>query len=129
VSGSYVLDTNIVIAFFSGEPVVIEHFDQADEILLPSVVLGELDFGARKSGHAQENLARIDELDQQVVVLNCDADTARQYGIIKNTLRLKGRPIPDNDIWIAAIARQYQITLVTRDAHFAEVDGLQIEAW
>ncbi len=49
VSGSYLLDTNIVIAFFSGEPAVIDKFDQADEILLPSIVLGELIFGARKS--------------------------------------------------------------------------------
>jgi tRNA(fMet)-specific endonuclease VapC len=129
VSGSYLLDTNIVIAFFSGEPAVIDQFAQADEILLSSIVLGELAFGARKSSRASENLARIEDLSQQVVVLNCDSDTARQYGIIKHALRLKGRPIPDNDIWIAAIARQYQLTLITRDAHFTEVDDLLSETW
>lgn len=129
MSGSYLLDTNIVIAFFSGEPAVIAQFDQADEILLPSIVLGELVFGARKSSRAVENLARIEDLSRQVVVLNCDGDTARQYGTIKNTLRLKGHPIPDNDIWIAAMARQYQLTLVTRDAHFAEVDDLSSRIW
>lgn len=129
MSGSYLLDTNIVIPFLRGEQTVIDQFDQADEILLPSIVLGELDFGARKSGRTPENLARIEELSRQVIVLNCDADTARHYGVIKNTLRLKGRPIPDNDIWIAAIARQYQLTLVTRDAHFSEVDKLRVEAW
>ncbi len=63
------------------------------------------------------------------VVLACDADTARQYGTIKHALRLKGRPIPDNDIWIAAIARQYHLMLVTRDTHFAEVDELLSQAW
>jgi tRNA(fMet)-specific endonuclease VapC len=129
VSGSYLLDTNIVIPFLRGEQTVIDQFDQADEILLPSIVLGELDFGARKSGRTPENLARIEELSRQVIVLNCDTDTARHYGSIKNALRLKGRPIPDNDIWIAAIARQYQLTLVTRDAHFSEVDKLRVEAW
>jgi tRNA(fMet)-specific endonuclease VapC len=129
VSGSYLLDTNIVIAFFSGEPAVIDQFDQADEILLPSIVLGELVFGARKSSRAAENLARIEDLSRQVVVLDCDSDTARQYGAIKNALRLKGRPIPDNDIWIAAIARQYRLTLITRDTHFAEVDDLPSGIW
>ncbi len=129
MSGSYLLDTNIVIAFFSGESVVIDQFAQADEILLPSIVLGELIFGARKSSRAEENLARIEDLSQQVVVLECDSDTARQYGAIKNALRLKGRPIPDNDIWIAAIAGQYHLTLITRDAHFAEVDDLLSETW
>lgn len=129
MSGSYLLDTNIVIAFFSGEPAVIDQFDQADEILLPSIVLGELVFGARKSSRAAENLARIEDLSRQVVVLDCDSDTARQYGAIKNALRLKGRPIPDNDIWIAAIARQYRLTLITRDTHFAEVDDLPSGIW
>jgi tRNA(fMet)-specific endonuclease VapC len=129
VSGSYLLDTNIVIPFLRGEQTVIDQFDQAEEILLPSIVLGELDFGARKSGRTPENLARIEELSRQVIVLNCDTDTARHYGSIKNALRLKGRPIPDNDIWIAAIARQYQLTLVIRDAHFSEVDKLRVEVW
>ena len=129
MSGSYLLDTNIVIAFFSGESTVMDGFTQADEVLLPSIVLGELVFGARKSNRASENLARIEDLSQQVVVLDCDSDTARQYGAIKHALRLKGHPIPDNDIWIAAIARQYHLTLVTRDAHFTEVDDLLSETW
>ena len=129
MGGSYLLDTNIVIAFFSGEPAVIDQFDQADEILLPGIVLGELVFGARKSSRAAENLARVEDLSQQVVVLACDSDTARYYGAIKHALRLKGRPIPDNDIWIAAVARQYHLTLITRDTHFAEVDDLLSQTW
>ena len=62
-------------------------------------------------------------------MLPCDTATAQQYGDIKNQLRAKGRPIPENDIWIAAIAMQYQLTLVARDGHFHEVDGLQVETW
>ncbi len=129
MSGSYLLDTNIVIAFLGGEVAIKERVGQADEILLSSIVAGELYFGARKSAQAQDNLARIDELIGQVVTLECDAETAKQYGAIKNTLREKGRPIPDNDIWIAAIALQYGLTLASRDVHFAQVEGLKIEAW
>ena len=58
-----------------------------------------------------------------------DAETARQYGEIKESLRAKGRPIPENDIWIAAIAFQYQLSLVTRDQHFSEIKGLAIKTW
>ena len=57
------------------------------------------------------------------------AGTARQYGIIKNQLRTRGKPIPENDIWIAAMAKQYQLTLVTRDNHFQHIHGLVIEQW
>jgi tRNA(fMet)-specific endonuclease VapC len=63
------------------------------------------------------------------VVLACDLDTAREYGVIKNALREKGRLIPENDIWIAAIARQHDLTLVTRDEHFKEIKHLKVEMW
>jgi len=62
-------------------------------------------------------------------VLACDTETAREYGQIKNSLRAKGKPIPENDIWIAAIAIQYDLTLVTRDGHFTEIEGLATETW
>lgn len=62
-------------------------------------------------------------------MLACDLDTAREYGVIKNALREKGRLIPENDIWIAAIARQHDLTLVTRDEHFKEIKHLKVEMW
>jgi tRNA(fMet)-specific endonuclease VapC len=123
------LDTNIVIALFAREAEVQQRLAEASEVFVPSIVLGELYYGARKSRRATENLARIDAFVVSNTVLSCDTATARQYGEIKNALRAKGRPIPENDIWIAAIAMQYQLTLVARDGHFHEVDGLQLEAW
>jgi len=63
------------------------------------------------------------------VVLNCDTEIARRYGEVKDGLRQKGHPIPENDIWAAAIALHYALTLITRDAHFNEVEGLKIETW
>lgn len=62
-------------------------------------------------------------------MLDCDTETAKVYGIIKNALRTKGKPIPENDIWIAAIALQHDVTLVTRDAHFGAIDGLDLQTW
>jgi tRNA(fMet)-specific endonuclease VapC len=129
MSGKFLLDTNIVIAVFAADPAVLSHLAQVAEVYVSSIVLGELYFGAQHSGRMQQNLARIDAYGAGNVVLDCDTDTARQYGLIKKQLRAKGRPIPENDIWIAAIARQWSLTLATRDAHFGEVEKLQIELW
>ena len=77
----------------------------------------------------QENVARIEEFAARSAVLACDTETARQYGEVKEGLRQKGRPIPENDVWIAAIALQYDLTLVARDAHFEQIDGLELDTW
>jgi tRNA(fMet)-specific endonuclease VapC len=127
--GRFLLDTNIIIALFAGEAGIQLHMAEASEVFVPSIVLGELYYGARRSTRVTENLACIDEFVANSAVLPCDTATARQYGDIKNQLRTKGRPIPENDIWIAAIAMQYQLTLVARDGHFHAVDGLRLETW
>jgi len=62
-------------------------------------------------------------------VLRCDSTTAQHYGEIKNFLRDKGRPIPENDIWIAATAKQHNLTVASRDNHFDYIDGLSTERW
>ena len=128
-TGRFLLDTNIVIALFAGEAGVQQRLTESGEVFVPSIVLGELYYGARKSTRVTENLARIAEFVASNTVLPCDTATAQQYGDIENKLRAKGRPIPENDIWIAAIAMPYQLTLVARDGHFHEVDGLRVEAW
>jgi tRNA(fMet)-specific endonuclease VapC len=129
MNGRYLLDTNIVIAVFANEAVVRQQLAGAGEVFVPSIVLGELYYGAQKSARIASNLTRVDEFAANNTVLVCDTETARQYGEIKSELRAKGRPIPENDIWIAAIVKQYQLTLVTRDGHFNNVDGLLIEVW
>jgi len=84
MSGRFLLDTNVVIALFAAEAVIQEHLEQAEEVFVPSIVLGELYFGARKSRWVKENLARIDEFALSCAVFVCDTDTAREYGAIKN---------------------------------------------
>ncbi|BAY98749.1 PilT protein domain protein [Tolypothrix tenuis PCC 7101] len=129
MSGRYLLDTNIIIALFANEVEVKNSLAQADEVFIPSIAVGELFYGARKSGRAKENLQRIDEFIANNTVIECNTETARYYGEVKHKLRFKGRPLPENDIWIAALTLQYNLTLVTRDAHFQEVENLQTIAW
>lgn len=129
MNGKYLLDANVIVAFLAGDERVKKGFDEAAEVFLPSIAIGELCYGARKSGRPRENLARIDQLVFTNVVLACDVETAREYGEIKNALRIKGRPLPENDIWIAALARQHDLTLVTRDTHFEQVDTLNTARW
>ncbi len=129
MSGRFLLDTNIVIALFADEAIVKNNLAQTSEVFIPSIVMGELCYGARKSGRVGANLARIDELVAGSTMLVYDAEAARQYGEVKNNLRLKGRPLPENDVWIAALALQHDLVLVTRDAHFQEIGNLQTVGW
>jgi tRNA(fMet)-specific endonuclease VapC len=129
MGGRYLLDTNIIIALFANDVAVNNHLANAEEVFIPSVAIGELFYGARKSGRSLGNLERIEEFIARNTVIACDVEISRQYGEVKNKLRLKGRPLPENDIWIAAVAIQYNLILVTRDAHFQEVENLQTEAW
>ena len=127
--GKYLLDTNIVVSFFRNPASIQARLTQADEVYASSIVVGELYFGAYKSNLTQANLAQVELFIANNKVLNCDVDTARQFGIIKAQLQAKGRMIPENDIWIAATTLQHGLVLATRDAHFKEVANLSYEAW
>ena len=129
MNGSYLLDTNIVIALFANEVEVKDSLASASEIFISSITVGELCYGAKKSARSTENLERIKDFVASLTVLGCDLETAYRYGEVKNKLRFKGKPLPENDMWIAAIALQYNLTLVTRDAHFQEVENLQTVTW
>ncbi len=129
MNGRYLLDTNIVIALFANEPAVTDNLRIAQAVFIPGIVIGELYFGAYRSSRVETNLRRIEEFAQYAHVLSCDIETAQEYGRIKNILREAGRPIPENDIWIAAVASQHDLIVVSRDVHFDEVAGLTIEKW
>jgi tRNA(fMet)-specific endonuclease VapC len=118
-----------VILLLNGDKEVRNRVGEVDGSFVPTVVLGELFFGAYKSGTVKKNIRRIQEFIAGAAVLVCDEPTADQYGQVKNLLRAKGRPIPENDVWIAALARQHGLTLATRDEHFSAVDGLILERW
>jgi len=129
MSGKHLLDTNIVIALFADDSALIDKIAKVENIFVPAVVIGELFYGANKSGRPKENFGRIDRFASDNVILNCNKETARQYGMIKNRLRKKGHPIPENDLWIAAITLQYSLILISRDRHFEEVEDLKLGKW
>lgn len=128
-NGRCLLDTNIVIALFSGEPQVLKILAQTTEVFIPSVVIGELYYGAYRSRNRDKNLERVNLFVKENSVLACDTGVALEYGAIKNQLKQQGTPIPENDIWIAAIAMKHNLTLITRDKHMENINGLDIQNW
>ena len=127
--GRYLLDTNVAIAILEKEIDLERHRGSEIESFLNATVAGELLFGAEKSRRIDDNIARIFAVTQRCPVLPCDLETARHYGVIKQRLSKRGRPIPENDIWIAASARQHGLILATRDGHFEDVEDLRFERW
>jgi tRNA(fMet)-specific endonuclease VapC len=128
-AGSVLLDTTVVIAYFRGDATLRPRFVQAAPLHLPWVVLGELHFGAQRAQRQQEQLLFIQDLLTYSVVLFPDRRTTEHYGQIKAELFRLGKPVPDNDLWIAAVAIQHDLPLATRDAHFLEFPHLTTLAW
>lgn len=129
MNGKFLLDTSIVIDLFANDPPIIAALRTAGEVFLSSTVLGELHYGALKSQKPEAMMQQVRTFAEHVTILSCDSVTAHYYAHIKIGLQRKGRPIPENDIWIAAIALQYQLVVATRDKHFGEVDGLVLDKW
>jgi tRNA(fMet)-specific endonuclease VapC len=113
MNGSFILITNIVIALFGNDVTVKEKIAAAHEIYLPAIAVRELYYGALNSGKPNQNILKIDEFIREVTVLKCDADTGKYYGSVKKELKNIGKPIPENDIWIIALAKQHNIKLVS----------------
>lgn len=82
-SGSFILDTNVVIAVLQGDEAVLSKLDQASEVFIPAIVLGELFFGAAKSGRPSENTAKVEQFAAGRSILSCDLQVAREYGRLR----------------------------------------------
>lgn len=121
------LDTNVAIAVLNDAQGAGNWVRRFQEIYLPVLVVGELIFGALNSQRPQENLVRVQELITRCLVLDVKMSTASIYAQVRLQLKQKGKPIPENDLWIAALCLEHNVPLATEDAHFAEVQGLSIE--
>lgn len=128
-SGRFLLDTNVVIAIQKKDRSITQRITPGMELYLPSIVLGELFLGAHRSDRVHQNLLEAKSIARTYTVVPCNAGTAESYGSLHAYLLNKGRPIPDNDIWIAAIAHQRNLTLITRDTHFQYIDFLSLLVW
>ena len=129
IGNNFLLDTNIIAAWLKGETSIANKIDKAKKVYIPIIVIGELYYGASYSTLVQKNISNIQKLVSLYEILSIDEVTAIEYGNIKAAQRKKGKPIPENDIWIAAIAQHHKLTLVTRDKHFKEVENISLRKW
>ena len=129
MAGEVILDSSVAIPFLTGETGVVHAVGEAERVYVPVAVVGELFYGARKSNRVAVELQRVEAFVADAIVLQSDLETGRVYAQIKHELRLKGRLLPENDMWIAAVARQHDKPLATRDAHFNIVSGLTLVWW
>ena len=120
------VDTNVLASFFAGDPDTVEAFQRASSLAVNTIILGELLAGFGMGNRAGENrrlLARF-LANPRVNLLPLGSDTAEHYAGVFSQLRRKGRPIPSNDMWVAATALEHGLVLLTRDGHFASIEGL-----
>ena len=124
-----ILDTNAVSAVADNEPAAVRLFSQAASIELPAIVLGEYRFGIAQSRRRKEYEKWLEELIAATRVLSVDQETAGHYAQIRSELKKAGKPIPSNDLWIAALSRQHRLPIMSQDAHFDAVQGLKRIRW
>lgn len=125
------LNTNIVVAFLNGDNSILKRIkDEIDRIALSSLVVAELDYGAKASQRAKENLEKLYRFLDVVQVVPFDIECAKICGSIKSKLRNIGKPTGEVDVLIAATAMAHKATLVTANKkHFENIEGLKIEVW
>jgi tRNA(fMet)-specific endonuclease VapC len=125
-----ILDTNAVSDFADANQGLLDRLQQsAEDIHLPVIVLGEYRYGVKSSRLRAARESWLDELESTAIVLAVTSETSRIYADIRHELRLAGRPIPENDLWIAALTRQHGLSLLSNDAHFDHVFGLERISW
>lgn len=124
-----ILDTNALSAAADGDPAIVTHLEQADQVAIPVIVLGEYRYGIAQSRHRTAYESWLKGLLNDCLVLDVQEPTTPHYSEIIQDLKRKGKPIPTNDIWIAALCRQHAMPLLTRDRHFDAVTGIKRVAW
>jgi tRNA(fMet)-specific endonuclease VapC len=125
------LDTNVVVAFLNGDKSVLKRIRvEIDKIALSTLVVAELDYGAKVSQKSEENLEKLYRLVDIVQVVPFDIECARIFGTIKSRLRSLGKPTGEVDALIAATAMAHEAILITTNKeHFENIEGLKVEIW
>ncbi|MEQ8224161.1 MAG: type II toxin-antitoxin system VapC family toxin [Candidatus Eremiobacterota bacterium] len=129
MSGELAVDTNAVIAYRKGSEEVCAIIDRVEILFVPAIVLGELLYGAINSKEAEENKKAIYDFLENSVLLPIDEAICSRYSTLRFCLKQAGNPIPENDIWIAGICLEDNLTLLTRDKHFEKIPGLKVLTW
>lgn len=120
------LDTSVIIKVFKNDREAIETLASAAGLYVPVVAYGELYVGALKSAVPQKKLDQLAEFIRATALIDVDWRTAQHYGNLRKQLEAKGKPIPENDLWIASVAVQHDLKLYTSDTHFESIEGIQL---
>jgi predicted nucleic acid-binding protein len=124
-----ILDTNGLSALADGDPALAPILRRASSIAVPVIALGEYRYGIRQSRDRARYERWLAAFIPAYLVLGVDETTAERYAEIREELKRIGRPIPSNDLWIAALARQHALPLLSRDQHFDSVPGVKRVGW
>ena len=124
-----ILDTNAISAWCDGDDALLAALPADRPLFLPVIVLGEYRFGIKVARDRKTRETWLDAVESALTVLDVSTETARHYAEVREELRRARTPIPENDLWIAALARQHDLPVITRDAHFDKVPGLRRVGW
>jgi tRNA(fMet)-specific endonuclease VapC len=124
-----ILDTNALSAFIDGEPAVGARLSAEGRAAIPVIVLGEFRYGITASRYRDKYEQWLKDHLADFEVLTVTEPTTLAYARVRASLKKLGRPIPANDTWIAALALQHRLPVMSRDEHFDAVPGLRRETW
>ena len=124
-----ILDTNALSAWCDDESALLAVVPSDRPLFLPVIVLGEYRFGIKASRDRKTRETWLTAVESAVTVLDVNSDTARFYAEVREEIRQARTPIPENDLWIAALARRHDLPVITRDAHFDFVADLRRVGW
>lgn len=124
-----ILDTNALSAAADGDAALTAVLSRADQMAIPAIVLGEYRYGIALSRHRASYERWLEGLLQDCIVLDISEPTTHHYAHISVELKRLGKPIPTNDLWIAALCRQHSLPLLSRDRHFDSVQGTKRIGW
>lgn len=124
-----IIDTNALSAFIEGASEVGAILARQDRAALPVIVLGEFHYGLIDSRHRKTYETWLDQNLRNFEILAVTAETTLPYAMLRAALKAAGRPIPANDAWIAALALQHHLPILSRDEHFDAVPNVKRVGW
>jgi tRNA(fMet)-specific endonuclease VapC len=124
-----ILDTNALSAAADNDAAVIALLGRAEQVALPVIVLGEYRYGISQSRNRGDYESWLRKLVEDCLILEVNERTTHHYADINLEIRRTGRPIPTNDLWIAALSRQHSMPILSRDRHFDLVSGSKRIDW
>jgi tRNA(fMet)-specific endonuclease VapC len=123
------IDTNCYSALMRGDEEVAQFLDDAEIVYLSTIVAGELMAGFKGGSMERQNRLDLKEFIQKggkTIIAKVGMETAERFALVKDALKHKGKPIPVNDIWIAAQCMETGAILLSRDQHFNAIEGLLV---